>query len=93
MLNDKHSESLAKSEEDGSSPSIVIYDVLSSYQTKLDANTIRRSMANASEELSRVPFHILGTPKVGAMLSKSLNICVLHGSAHLTSNLCGLRGK
>ena len=87
-----HSESLAKSEENGSNPSVVIYDVLSSYQAKLDTNTIRRSVANTSEELGRVPFQILGTPKVGAMFSKSINIRVLHRYAHLTSNLCGLEG-
>jgi hypothetical protein len=87
-----HSESLAKSEENGSNPSVVIYNVLSSYQAKLDTNTIRRSAANPSEELGRVSFHILGTPKVGAMFSKSINICVLHRYAHLTCNLSGLKG-
>jgi hypothetical protein len=90
-LSETHSESLTESEEDGPNPSVVIYDVLSSYQAKFDTKTIRRSTANTSEELSRVPFHILGAPEVGAMFSKSINICVLHRYAHLTSNLCGLK--
>lgn len=38
--NEVHSKSLTKSEENGPGTSIVIYNVLSSYQPKLDANTI-----------------------------------------------------
>jgi len=38
--NKVHSKSFTKSEENGPSTSIVIYNVLSPYQPKLDANTI-----------------------------------------------------
>lgn len=47
-------------------------------------------MAGTSEELCRVPFDILGAPKVGAMLGKSVHLCVLHHGdreAHLGGNL------
>ena len=85
--NEVHSKSLTKSEENGPSTSIVINNVLSPYQPKLDANTIWRSMTNTSEEFCRVPFHVLRTPKVSAMFSKCINMGVPYRDAQLSSKL------
>ena len=71
-----HSESLAKSQGEGSSTNIVIHGELRPYHAKLDAKAVGGPAAGALEELCWVPFHILGAPKVSAMLSKCVNLCL-----------------
>lgn len=44
-------------------------------------------MTNTPEKLCRVPFHILGTPKVSPMFSKCINVCVSYRDTQLSSNL------
>ena len=89
------SESFAKSQEEGSRTSIVIYSILCPHRAKLDTKAIGGPVACASEELCRVALHVLGASKVSAMLGKCihLRLSILHsdGDAQLSGNLHGYK--